>query len=55
MLQYIYISDKRCSSELSIHQRNLEKIIFSIILRKAANQNIRLVSDIDVMMLKTRC
>ncbi len=34
MLQIIYISDKCCSSELSIHQRNLKKfyIIFNIIL-----------------------
>ncbi len=58
LLQNISISDKCCSSELSIHQRNLEiffthiiKLIFFyyifiiIIIIKAANQNIIMISE----------
>ncbi len=53
MLEKISISDKCCSSELSIHQRNLKKIysavsnIIIIIINVfwAANQNIRMISE----------
>ncbi len=55
MLRKISISDKCCSSELSIHQRNLKKIysaVFNIIIIIiiinvfwAANQNIRMISE----------
>ncbi len=50
MLQKISISDKCCSSELSIHQRNLKKIFsaFNIIIINvfwAANQHIRMISE----------
>ncbi len=52
ILQKISISDKCCSSELSIHQRNLKKIysaVFNIILIInvfwAANQHIRMISE----------
>ncbi len=52
MLQKISISDKCCSSELSIHQRNLKKfysavfnIIIIIIFFLAANQHIRMISE----------
>ncbi len=51
MLQKIYISDKCCSSELSIHQRNLKKILLSCFQQNnnnntyfwAANQNDRIM------------
>ncbi len=53
MLQKISISDKCCSSELSIHQRNLKKFssaIFKIIIIIinviwGANQNITMISE----------
>ncbi len=55
MLQKISISDKCCSSELSIHQRNLKNstqpfstiIIIIIIIHvfQAATQNIRMISE----------
>ncbi len=48
--QKISISDRCCSSELSIHQSNLKKIysaVFNIIINVfwAANQNIRMISE----------
>ncbi len=50
MWQKIYISDKCCSSELSIHQRNLKKILLSCFQQNnnntyfwAANQNDRIM------------
>ncbi len=43
MLQKISISDKCCSSELSVHQINI--IIINIIVFWAANQNIRMISE----------
>ncbi len=50
MLQKISISDSCCSSEPSIHQRNLKKLysaVFNIIINVfwAANQNIRMISE----------
>ncbi len=58
MLQKSCISDKCCSSELSIHQRNLKNytLLFSttIIIIKfflAANQNIRFLKDRDTLMM----
>ncbi len=55
MLQKIYISDKCCSSELSVHQRNLKKILLSCFQHNnnkvivnvfwAANQNIWMISE----------
>ncbi len=52
MLQKISISDKCCSSELSIHQRNLNKfysavlnVIIIIHAFSAANQDIRMISE----------
>ncbi len=43
MLQKISISDKCCSSELSIHQRNLKKN--STQLSSTENQNISMISE----------
>ncbi len=53
MIQKISISDKCCSSELSIHQRNLKKFysaVFNIIIIiinmfLTANQKIRMISE----------
>ncbi len=54
MLQKISISGKCCSSELSIHQRNLKKILLICFQHNnnkcfffflAANQNIRMISE----------
>ncbi len=49
LLQSIYISDKCCSSERSIHQRNLKKLYsaieYIINIFWAANQNIRMISE----------
>ncbi len=54
MLQNIYISDKCCSSELSIHQRNLNKLHpainhhnhnYNIYLFLEPNLNIRRISE----------
>ncbi len=55
MLQKISISDQLCSSELSIHQRNLKKLFSAVFnnnnnkkKRKcflAAIQNIRMISE----------
>ncbi len=51
MLLQISISDKCSSSELSIHQRNLEKLysadiyIYILHIFWAANQHIRMISE----------
>ncbi len=39
MLQNISISDKCCSSELSIHQRNLKKIYSAVFIIHNINNN----------------
>ncbi len=39
MLQKIYISDKCCSSELSIHQRNLKKLYSAVFNNNNNNNN----------------
>ncbi len=54
MLQKISISDKCCSSELSIHQRNLKKLYSAVFKNayRAANQHIIMISE-DHVTLKT--
>ncbi len=57
MLQKISVSDKCCSSELSIHQKNLKNILLSCFQHinnnynykcvsfLAANHNVRMISE----------
>ncbi len=52
MLQNIFITDKRCSIELSIHQRNLKQLYSTVFIIMFVEQHIIMISE-DHVTLKT--